>query len=797
MGTTFLPQRTLRNLGWDSILTALAERTVSQHGRELALALPFLHDRPSIERNLTLVDEVRTLLRKELSLPLGDAVDVRAAVARAAKGAVLEPAELQACARLIRAAARVRRFLWEHRAEVPLIASLGADLPEATSLAARFETAFEPSGRLRDEASGVLASLRDKSRGLHHRIKEELEELLEDHDVAMSLRESYVSIRNDRYVVPINASFRSQVPGIVHNASNSGQTLFVEPEQIVGLGNELSIAQSMVEEEERRILVEFSADVGERADELAFAVERLGELDRLQASAFLADDLDAVRPELQEGRAPFALLQARHPLLVLQGKKVVPNDIRLEGSQRALVLSGPNAGGKTVSLTTVGLCSLLTRAGLPIPAKVGSSVPLYGGIYAAIGDDQDLAKDLSTFSAHLTSLKHILEAAREGSLVLIDEIAADTDPREGAAIAKAVLDALVAKGVQVVVTTHLEEIKALGLVDELYANARVGLDPQTLSPTFRLEMGAAGVSSALEIARRIGLPEAVLEGAQQALHGGSALSAALESLERERLEVERQGRELATLQQEAASLRASLAAKEKELAVASAEVEARVRGELAEELAAVRAEVGEWVAKLSRQPSVRAAVETQKRVQERMERAEADKRKAEARAEVTRQAKPAPTRIRVGTRVKVPSLGATGDVLELSGDEAVVQAGILKVRVPVADLVAVAAPAPKQQAQPKRARRQERAAAPDVLGPEHRCDVRGLRADDALRQLESFLDRAYSEGAAVVHVVHGHGTGALRAAVREALATSPYVTDFGSAPQEQGGDGVTVVELRQ
>jgi len=794
MGVAF-GERTLDHLGWREIVAALVRRTDTSRGRELAEGLDFLDERAAIEERLDRVEEARRLTRKQLSLPLGGAEDVRALARRAAKGGTLDPAELLACARLLRAAARVRRFVAESAAEVPGLAAIAEDLLDARHLADRIESSFEPSGRLRDDASGTLAALRDRVRGLHQRIKAELDVLLADEVFAANLREAYVSIRNDRYVVPVNASFRSQVPGIVHNASNSGQTLFIEPQQIVGMGNELSIAESMAAEEERRILEELSGDVGARAAEIEDAVERLAILDRFQAAARLADDLDATRPTLVEGRAPFALRQARHPLLVLQGKEVVANDIALEEGQRALVLSGPNAGGKTVTLTTVGLCALLARAGLPIPAASGSRVPLYRAVRAAIGDDQNLEKDLSTFSAHLTALRSILEAAREGSLVLIDEIAADTDPREGAAIARAVLEALVGRGVQVVVTTHLEEIKALGMVDARFANARVGLDPVALAPTFRLEMGHAGVSSALEIARRIGLPEAVLEAARRHLHGGSALASALEKVEAERralaLEREAARRERAELEvarREADALR-------QELAVARAEVEAKVREELAEELEAMRREVGGWVARLTQRPSVREAVETQKRIQERVQATRAEIEKARARVEIAREAEPPPAKLRPGVRVKVASLGAEGEILEVHGDEALVKVGILKTRVPVSDLVGMAGKAKR----PESHRLAVEKVAPGAAVKEEarQIDVRGLRADDALRELENFLDHAYAEGFGEVRVVHGLGSGALRQAIRQALAASPYAAHFFSPPQEEGGEGVTVIQLRQ
>ncbi len=806
MAHAIVPASTLRDLGWSQITEALAARTSTVRGHERALTLPFLDRKDEIELSLSRIDEARELLRKELSLPVSGAAAVRDALSSAQKSAILVAASLVAVARLIRAAARVRSFLHAHRAEAPLLAAMGHELPEATPLASRIETAFEQSGRLKDSASGMLASLRDKARSLHHQIKGRLEEIMGEREFKEWMRDEYVSIRNDRYVVPINASYQSKVPGIVHNASNSGQTLFIEPQQIVGLGNELSIAESMAAEEERRVLQELSADVGDRAGELFQALEILGQLDLVEAQAKLAYDLEANRPLLGEGRASFSFKAARHPLLVLQGKRVVANDVSLSPGQKALVISGPNAGGKTVTLTTVGLCALLVRAGMPVPAEAGSTVPLYSSIHSAIGDDQDLAKDLSTFSAHLTTLRGILESAREGSLVLVDEIAADTDPREGAALAGAVLHELVGKLAQVLVTTHLEELKAIGLADERFANARVGLDPKTLAPTFRLELGAAGVSSALEIAARVGLPPQVLERAKHNLHGGSALSTALEKLEAERRAAELERRSAAQVRSDLEQAKAAAAAARVEAEVDRREAEARVREELREEVEKARREVGELIAKLTAQKNVGDAVRGQKKLQEWAEELQRESAKAKARGQAVREVGggPVPREIRPGTRVNVASLGREAEVVELYKDEALVAMGLLKTRVKRDELT----PLPGKVAVPGGNRKSfrggakptvqagEAVAAAAITAPEARCDVRGLRAEDAVREIELFLDRAYSEGPGQLLIVHGHGTGALKKSIREALEASPYVATFRGGDRHEGGDGVTVVDLR-
>jgi DNA mismatch repair protein MutS2 len=357
-----------------------------------------------------------------------------------------------------------------------------------------------------------------------------------------------------------------------------------------------------------------------------------------------------------------------------------------------------------------------------------------------------------------------------------------------------VLHELVGRGVQVLVTTHLEELKALGLADERFANARVGLDPDTLAPTFRLELGAAGVSSALTIAARVGLPQTVLERAKQSLHGGSALASALEKLESERASLEQQRSRYAELQAELEQAREALASAQAEAALARNQAEATVRAELRDELEAMRREAGEWVAKLTAKPTVKDAVETQRMLQEKAEEAATQLAKAAARGQALREAGPVPAHVRPGVRVKVVSLGTEAEVIEVGKDHAVVQAGILKTRVSLEELVALPGKHKQPASGPKRSANQVAAGA--ISGPELRCDVRGLRADDAMREVELFLDRTYSQGPQVALIVHGHGTGALKKAVREALEASPYVTGFRPGERHEGGDGVTVVELR-
>ncbi len=742
------------------------------------------------------------LAGEQRTLPLGGARDIRANVERAAKGSILEARELVEAAGVLAAAARTKDFLEGQAGRTPRLADLGEGLVDLTTVARRIESSFEPSGEVSDRASPALAEARDRARGLHKDIKTRIEALIDDREMEELLREKYFTLRNDRYVVPVKAQHRSQVPGIVHNASQSGQTLFVEPQPLIGLGNELAIAQSMVLEEERRVLQELTDALGARSTEVLDSLDVLAQLDEAEACARLSNDLLARVPEITRPNETFNLRSLRHPLLILQGKHVIASDVRIEPPSRALIISGPNAGGKTVTLTGVGLCSLMLRTGLPVPVGEGSRMPLYPGVYAAIGDAQDLGRDLSTFSAHLTALREILARASPGALVLIDEMAADTDPREGAALASAVLEELLDRGATVMITTHLEELKALGLADKRFANAHVGFDPTKLAPTYKLHLGMPGASSAIEIARRVGLPEALCQRARAHLSGATGpLAAALESLENSRRALDSERAEAVRLNEETKALKAQLDRERAELNEKARAASEEARKKLIADLAAAQVQVSALVAELQVQPSLARAAEVQHTLRQR----EAEQKKELAKLEVTHPSaseleERAEGSVQLGNRVRIAKLDREGEVVEIKGGEAVVQAGALRMRLPLEDLVPLKGRARvqtklKESSQGAQKRAEAHKAAP-LAAPAENCDVRGLRADEALRMVEAFLDRLYGEGRPLAYIIHGHGTGALKASLREYLDGSPYVAAWKPAEANEGGDGATRVELR-
>lgn len=795
-----MDDRTLAELGWPDLSRALADRCRLPAGRRRASALPFLSSAAEVREALARVEEARRLAEARASLPLGGAGSAEEHLLRAGKGGSLVAPALRECAGLIRAAASTRSFLRARAGECPRLAALAEPLPGDERLADRIESAIDASGAVSDQASPALASLRERVRGLHRSLKDRVEGLLADEEMARHLRDRYFTIRNDRYVLPIVASARSAVPGIVHNASQSGQTLFVEPEGMVELGNELSIASAMAAEEEQRVLRDLSEAVARQAPDLLAGAEALADLDLLEGAARLASDLDAHPPEVGAPGDGFALLSLRHPLLVLQGKKVVASHVRLEPPAQALVVSGPNGGGKTVAITAVGLSALMLRAGLPVAAASGSRLPFYRDVRAAVDERGDLARDLSTFTAHLAAVRGILESAAPGSLVLVDEIAADTDPREGAALAAAILETLCQAGAAVLVTTHLDELKALALSDPRYANARVGFDAQRLAPTFQLHLGQPGSSSALEVARRVGLPARLVDRAREALAGGGSLAGALRALEEERarLEAERRAAEAERLRARESEERAR--AREQSARSAEREAAARVGRAVAGEIDAARAEVAELLARLQAEPTVRKATEASRQLEAWRETVDRAARVAGAQARAGPDLEPG-GEVAPGSRVRLASIGQEGEVLELSGGEALVRVGSLKVRRPLADLIALRGrPGPAPGFGRSAGERLEAAQGlrpAELRLPERKLDARGLRVEELLREVDRFLDALYAEGAPECVILHGHGTGALKHSLREHLAASPYVGHFRPGERHEGGDAVTVVQLRR
>jgi DNA mismatch repair protein MutS2 len=856
----------LLHLGWPLLCERFAEHLRTPMALD-ALEAELAHDlgdaeQPpalSVLRRTTAIAPVVTLLREQdglaallamqasvqrdgggplsLAEALGHLNDVADAPTRASRESTLTPTELLAilrqlqavslCVGLHEAAVAMRGY-----ADDPGVRTLGARI-EALSpqreLAAALARSIAPDGPdgepwVVDGASPALHRARQRVRDLRASLMKTAGRLVKQTGVSQVLQDSYYTEREGRVVLPVRADAferRGSLTGIIHDSSATGQTLFVEPTELIEDNNALRGAQVQAAAEERRVLEQLSRSVGAAAEQLRANQAQLVAIDAIHARLKFAEAYGGVTPRLGEARGDdeegsvrrFELISARHPLMVLDGVEVVPNDIVLEVGS-ALVISGPNAGGKTVALKTLGLCALMAQAGLRLPTKQPARMPLVRAIVTDVGDDQSIAADLSTFSAHMQHVRAALNAAERegaGTLVLFDEIAAGTDPEQGAALAESVLLALTEAGASVVTTTHYERLKLLAQrFPGRFVNASVGFDLENIRPTFRLLLGVPGPSSALTVARRLGLPEAVLQVAesllddkrlqvdrllQEVVAERDRLIATRQELEQERAELRRRAQDIA--RRETAANEQAKSRKQKAYDAAQAELRA-----LLAEITAVR----KTLRRAEKEGGLEEALQTAKdglaRGRERLH----DQR--EPAAKPTGEA---PAQLEVGERVKVLSLGKDGEVLSIKGDRAIVQVEMLKTTVPVSDLRSTRAP--------ERARAKIR---PDVAAPVRRwtpaevipstaskhfgddatqldvgidnsVDVRGERADDAVRKLDRFLDEAIQRDLEVVAIIHGHGSGALKKAVREFLAEQPYVHKTRPGMAREGGEGVTVV----
>lgn len=770
--------RTLRVLEFDRVLERLAGLCATPLGEALARSLTPEVEYSRVEELQQETAEGRILLR-EGGLSLRGVVDFRPAVQRAARGGVLEGRTLLEVLAAARAAREAKTAIAQRAERLPLLASLVKELPSFEALEARLERCLGEDGQVLDSASPTLARLRREVRSTQDRVRTTLEEIVRSSRWARMLQDPIVTVRGDRYVVPVKQAYASQFPGVVHDQSATGATLFMEPLVVLQLGNRLRQLQAQEAREVERVLAELSREVGARAADFERAAAVLGRLDLVLAKASLAEELQASQPRL----TPQPVLDfraARHPLLVERarrdGSRVVPVDVRLGEQFRTLVITGPNTGGKTVTLKTVGLLTLMAQAGLAIPAEPGSRAGVFRAVFADIGDEQSIEQNLSTFSSHMRSVVQILQQAGPGCLVLLDEVGAGTDPTEGCALARAVVETLHERGSCTVVTTHYGELKALAYQLEGVENASVEFDPQTLQPTYHLRIGTPGRSHAFWIAQRLGLEEGVVARARSYLaEQVRAAEAVLEGVERDRQAAQRDRREAERLRAELDRLRQEYEARLLELERDRARRLEQAREEATQLVARAREEV----------EALLRALRTERREQA-AERARLRLRELAEAMRAPRDPGPPLEHVEVGQPVRVASLGAEGVVVGLSAEAAEVLVGSAKVRVPRAQL--------------QQARAGGRTSSGPVRSPTlpvafpTKLDLRGLTSDEAVSRLEKYLDEALLAGAARVLVIHGKGTGALRRAVHEALRTQPGVR-FSLAGPEEGGEGATVVEF--
>jgi DNA mismatch repair protein MutS2 len=798
-----MDSRSIALLEFPLVRERLAAHTSFPPSRRLAEALVPEADAVLVARSLDETDQARALLAERPGVGVGAAHDIGPWIERAARGGRLDPAHFLEIADTLEGATRLHAAIVEdHR---PLLKGLSRDLHALPAIRSTLARCFDPVGELLDTASPRLGSLRAAVRIAYDRLRRRLDSLVGS-EIAGALQEPIVTLRNGRYVVPVRADAKARVKGIVHDASGSGQTLFIEPLVVVELGNAWREAQLAEQEEVGRILDELSALVAAHAGPLRETLAALARFDFWAAKAQLAADMDGVRAETAD-RPEVILLSARHPGLT---GRVVPIDIRLGDGFTALVVTGPNTGGKTVTLRTLGLLSLLHQAGLHVPAAAGSRLPVFRDVFADIGDEQSIAQSLSTFSGHLRSIIRIVASAGPGTLVLLDELGAGTDPTEGSALAQALLDHFIRAGALVAATTHYAELKAYAHTTPGASNAAVEFDLETLSPTYRLTIGLPGGSQAFAIAERLGLPEAIVGDARSRLSDNQrAFEATLaqiresegataDALERARAAEARAADLLRSAEEERRRAR-----RERDEAVRRARDEAdRIVDDVRSEAATVRRtlERGHVAA-----PALDASLEALA--------SQADRLPAPARPAVEEQPAAGPRAWRVGERARSRSGGWEGRIaaLDRDGSRVSLEAGGMRVSVPLEDLTEALTPEPALSAagggrgggtggrgsgeRPGSTSNVDAIRLSRARTVPSSLDLRGARVEEALAALDRYLEDGSLAGLERVTVIHGLGTGALRDAVRSAAAAHPLVKAVRAGERGEGGDGATIVSL--
>jgi len=787
----------LRVLEFPDVLEGIASRATSAPGREAVRALRPGVDLSWIRAELKRVEETAAFLKESPDWVSPEIPDARGALRRlAVEGAVLEPLELYRLGRLLAAGRELLEVLEATGDRHPALSFLRAELLRDRGGEERVERTVEADGTILDAASRELKRIRGELRRAHSRIVRALDGVLAALPDRYRVADGSVSLREGRYVIPVRREGKSEVGGIIHGESATGATLFMEPPAALHLMNELHEMQREEAREVLRILREFTRSFAPLHSEFTRSQEALVLFDTLLARGRVALEWGAAVPEiLPPGAGTYRVVEGRHPLLLLRGEgRVVPFTLSLEAGERALVVSGPNTGGKSVFLKAVGLLPALAASGVVPPVAPGSALPLFRELFTDIGDGQSIAENLSTFSAHLARLREILEGAGAEDLVLIDEMGTGTDPQEGAALARAILEELVRRGGLTVATSHLGELKRLDAPGSGIVNASLQFDPDRIEPTYQLLKGRPGRSYGLAIASRLGLPGPVLDAAASFISPEELeMEELLEQLERREKEARALVESLESERSRAVRLREELERRDAALREEERTAGERARAEARRVLLEARGEVEEAIARVREA----GTAELEERSREARRRVEEAARRQTAPLRTSRPGGAPPTLpsegLSVGDRVRLRKGGSTGVVLELRDDRVVVEGSGLRLRLPVDAVVRVG--------------REEEAATPGSdprfrggwsapeLNPSMEADLRGLRVDEVELELGRALDRAVLGDLPELRIVHGKGTGAVRARVQELLRGDPRVRDFRPGGQGEGGHGVTVARF--
>ncbi len=781
-------------LEYDQVISLLSEQAASEPGRNLIRHLQPSSDAMEVKKWLQATAEGLDLLRIKGAVDLTGIWEIGGAIRRAEMSGILSPQELLHISSTIAVGRRFKQLMLsidEEENPLPILRDVAERIAGLRTLQKEITSCIDDEAQVIDTASPELKRIRREILTTQERIRTSLEQMIRSSRIQKMTQESIITIRNNRYVIPVKQEYRSMFGGIVHDTSASGATLFIEPEIAVTLNNKLRELESAEQKEVERILLQLSLHVKDEGEALKENVALLAELDLIIAKARLGNMMKGVCPQINDDGV-IHLKQARHPLIPVA--EVVPIDVELGKGYQGIVITGPNTGGKTVSLKTVGLLALMGQSGLPIPAEEGSTLPVFSGIFADIGDEQSIEQNLSTFSSHMNHIIRILDMIDKNSLVLLDEVGAGTDPTEGAALAIAILDQILNQGSLLMATTHYSELKLYAHAREGLVNASVEFDVQSLRPTYQLLIGVPGRSNAFAIASRLGLSSKIIQAAKAQLSAeDNRLEEMIGDLSSDQRAIREERKQAEALRREAEALHRELQQKLSSWEVEKARLYQKARQEARSIVSRSRAEVEEvlrqlrdWVKQRPDTLKEHQLIETKKRLDDAVPASPVPT----FTPELPRETKGP---IRVGDEVLVETVNQKGEVLEKIGDqEFLVQVGVLRMKVHQESLRRLGS-ANSSSSISKVSQTSVRLASKTVR-PE--LDLRGKLVEEAIAEIDKYLDDAVLAGYREVSLIHGKGTGALRTGVQNYLRTHPNVGSFRMGGHGEGGSGVTLVLLK-
>lgn len=785
-----MKERTLRILEFNKVKNKLRSYAVTSGGKELIDSLSPYNSIYEVENKLEETNEALDILIKKGTPPFEGLHETKEELERAGKGGTLNPGQLMKIGSMLRCSRRFKEYVARKEEEIGYkhLEDLAYILVPLKNLENDIDSAIISEDEISDKASGTLYNIRRSLKEKNSSVREKINSIVRAN--SKYLQDSLYTMRGDRYVIPVKSEYKGAVPGLVHDQSSTGATLFIEPISLVNLNNEIKELMLKEKAEIERILSELSAKVHDNIDALRSNSNILRELDFIFAKGKYASSLNAIKPAVRNDRS-FAILGGKHPLI--DPKVVVPSDIYLGEEFTTLMITGPNTGGKTVTLKTVGLLHLMALSGLLIPAKDGSSIGFFKDIFADIGDEQSIEQSLSTFSSHMTNIVTILESASFDSLVLFDELGSGTDPTEGAALAVAIIETLNKRGCRIIATTHYSELKGYALRTSGVENASVEFDVETLRPTYRLLIGVPGKSNAFEISKRLGLNEDVIIKAKDFMSEENLqFEDLIRDLQEKSIIANRDARETKRIKEEAESLKKKYDEKLKKLDKVRDKVYDEARQEAKQIISNAKDEADEIVKAMRELEKMGIAEGGRNRLEEERRKLKASLEEKEAAMIKSREnTGEAITKVTLGMEAFLPSLNQRVVIVSAPDNKGDVQveAGIMKISVKLKDLRKVAE-------EPKKKEKKKREVKLNMKSVDSRIDLRGMDSEEACYRTDKYLDEAYLGNLGEVTIVHGKGTGILRKAINDMLKRHPHVKSYRLGVYGEGGDGVTIVELK-